>query len=179
MCGPHLGPPSCDWKRSTSAFVPRLHWAPGSATGLSGLAIAFCEICCARYVCWTWFLWPAWQERFPRHSAGRPIPEPVRNARQRRPSRLPWRMASRRSGSQLRSPRRADCSRPRRVSTVVSRAADRVASAATRCAPSCAIRLARADLKPRQHSGPKEEMISQSHDYHHAESQNRTPHPQQ
>jgi hypothetical protein len=44
---------------------------------------------------------------------------------------------------------------------------------------SCAIRLARADLKPRQHSRSKQEMISQSHDYHHAESQNRTPHPQQ
>src|SRR5229473_2040028 len=28
-----LGPPSCNWKRSTSALAPRLHWAPGSATG--------------------------------------------------------------------------------------------------------------------------------------------------
>jgi hypothetical protein len=42
------------------------------------------------------------------------------------------------------------------------------------CNPSC-----RADLKPRQHSRCKEEMISQAHDYHHAESQNRTTHPQQ
>jgi hypothetical protein len=133
------------------------------------------------------FLWPAWQERFPRYSAGAPNSGtgPQCQATAALKASVADRFKEERLAASQPPQGRLFQAAPSFNRGFTGGGMTRGFGGGSRSfggdslRSSCAIRLARADLKPRQHSRSKQETISQSHDYHHAESQNRPPHPQQ